>query len=163
MLVEFKNLYLDDLEKLKTEISAFSSYEDLVKVQRDITNSPGNLCLHLCGNLQHYIGATLGNTGYIRNRDFEFSSKNYTKKILLQEIDKTIEAINFTFSKLKETDLAKLYPETPHWKGYSVELVLITCANHFSYHLGQINYHRRLLTLKNKLKILKFNFRVLIL
>ena len=102
----------------------------------------------MCGNFQHYVGAKLGNTGYVRNRDFEFTDKNYTKEILLNEIDKTVEAIKTTFSVLKEEDLANLYPETDYWPGFSVEMVLITCATHFSYHLGQINYHRRLLPSK---------------
>ena len=67
-------LFERDLEALKTEIQAYSAEAALWKVQGTIKNSAGNLALHLAGNLQHFIGAILGNTGYIRNRDYEFSA-----------------------------------------------------------------------------------------
>jgi hypothetical protein len=68
--------FLRDLEKLKTEISSFKDESNLWKISGDIKNSAGNLCLHLCENLQHFIGAVLGNSGCVRNRDAEFSRKN---------------------------------------------------------------------------------------
>jgi len=64
-----------DLNKLEEEINLYSSEETIWKIDREIKNSGGNLCLHLCGNLQHFIGAILGKTGYIRNRDNEFIAK----------------------------------------------------------------------------------------
>jgi hypothetical protein len=76
MLDELKGLYLTDIEKLKDEISSYKNESDLSIVRGEILNSSGNLCLHLCGNLQTYLGAMLGNSGYVRNRDKEFSEKN---------------------------------------------------------------------------------------
>lgn len=69
-----------DLQKLATEVSAFKYEENLWKTDIDIKNSAGNLSLHVCGNLQHFIGAVLGNSGYIRNRDAEFSQKKYIER-----------------------------------------------------------------------------------
>ncbi len=148
MLKDLQDLFVWDLQKLKNEISSYKTDSDLTIIRGTILNSPGNLCLHLCGNLQNYIGASLGNTGYKRDRDKEFSQKEFTIASLISEIDKTTDAINLTFSKLNESDLNNTYPETPYWKGFSVAQVLIICSNHFNYHLGQINYHRRLLESK---------------
>ena len=53
-----------DLEKLKTEISSFKDEKKIWEISGEVKNSAGNLCLHLCGNLQHFIGAALGNSGY---------------------------------------------------------------------------------------------------
>lgn len=145
MLNELKELYLKDIEKLKIEISSYKNESDLAIVKGQILNSAGNLCLHLCGNLQTYLGAMLGNSGYIRNRDKEFSEKNYTKTSLLAEIDKAKSAVELCFSKITEADFNNKFPETPHWEGYSIIHVLIICEAHLTYHLGQINYHRRLL------------------
>ena len=139
-------MYLENLEKLRGEISSYKDDSDLYKVEGLISNSAGNLCLHLCGNIQNYLGAMLGKTGYIRNRDLEFSSKDFTKLSLLAEIEKAKDSVEVTFNKIAESDLDKLYPETPYWNGFSVRHVLVICLEHFNYHLGQINYHRRLLT-----------------
>ena len=76
MIETLSQLFLRDLDKLKTEITSFKDEKKIWEISGDIKNSAGNLCLHLCGNLQHFIGAVLGNSGYVRNRDAEFSRKN---------------------------------------------------------------------------------------
>ncbi|MCU0365470.1 MAG: hypothetical protein MUE93_07380 [Ignavibacteriaceae bacterium] len=84
MIETLTQLFLRDLEKLKTEISSFKDEKKIWELSGDIKNSAGNLCLHLCGNLQHFIGAVLGNSGYVRNRDAEFSRKKMIfKKFIL--------------------------------------------------------------------------------
>jgi hypothetical protein len=80
-------LYERDLAKLRTEIESYSNEADLWKTSEGISNSGGNLCQHLTGNLQHFFGAVLGGTGYARNRDAEFASKGTTKADLLADID----------------------------------------------------------------------------
>ena len=69
-------LFQRDLEKLKTEITSYNDKNKMWEVKGKISNSAGNLCLHVCGNLQHFIGAVLGNSGYGRNREAEFNKKN---------------------------------------------------------------------------------------
>ncbi len=84
MIQTYLQFFLRDLNKLKEEISLYKNENDLWAVKGDVKNSGGTLALHLIGNLKHFIGAQLGNTGYIRNRDKEFSDKNIPKeKILL--------------------------------------------------------------------------------
>jgi len=145
MLKILGNLFIGDLEKLKTEITSYKTEENLWKISGEILNSAGNLCLHLCGNLQHFIGAILGNSGYIRNRDAEFSRKDIPIGELVAKIDSTIEAVHDTFAKLKEDDLQKIYPINVFGYEMTTEYLLTHMATHFTYHLGQINYHRRLL------------------
>jgi len=138
-------LYQRDLEKLKTEITSYKNEENLWKISGDIKNSAGNLCLHLCGNLQHFIGAVLGNSGYVRNRDAEFSKKNVTIRELVAEIELTINVLKKTLAQLREADLQNIYPINVFGYEMTTEYLLTHMAAHFNYHLGQINYHRRLL------------------
>lgn len=138
-------LFERDLKRLKSEISEYGNESDLWLVDKGIKNSAGNLCLHIAGNLQHYIGATLGNTGYVRNRDGEFSRKDVPKDELLQLIDMTSEVITETLAQLTEDQLAVKYPIKVMDQEITTATFLIHLQGHLNYHLGQINYHRRLL------------------
>ena len=138
-------LFQRDLEKLKTEISSFIDEKKIWKISGDVKNSTGNLCLHLCGNLQHFIGAILGNSGYVRNRDAEFSRKNVPLKELVDEIELTAQIVEKTLKELKEEELTKTFPINVFGYEMTTEYFLIHLTTHLNYHLGQINYHRRLL------------------
>jgi uncharacterized damage-inducible protein DinB len=138
-------LFLRDLEKLKTEITSYKDEKNMWEVSGDLKNSTGNLCLHICGNLLHFIGATLGNTGYIRKRNLEFSKKNVPVDELVQEIDKTLQVVKQTLNELKEEKLAETYPINVFGKEMTTGFFLTHLTTHLSYHLGQINYQRRLL------------------
>jgi len=145
MIAILTQLFNRDLEKLKTEISSFKGEKNLWKISGDIKNSAGNLCLHLCGNLQHFIGAVLGNSGYVRNRDTEFSRKNVSLKELVNEIELTANIVEKTLKELKEEELTKTFPINVFGFEMTTEYFLIHLISHLNYHLGQINYHRRLL------------------
>jgi uncharacterized damage-inducible protein DinB len=145
MIETLTKLFLKDLDKLKTEISSFKDETNLWNISGDIKNSSGNLCLHLCGNLQHFIGAVLGNSGYVRNRDAEFSKKNVPIRELVAEIVLTSKVVQETFVKLSEDDIQKNYPINVFGYEMTTEYLLTHMAAHLNYHLGQINYHRRLL------------------
>lgn len=133
------------LSQLKDEIKAYSNESDLWLKSGDISNSAGNLCLHICGNLQHFVGAVLGNTGYIRQRDEEFSRQDVSKVTLLDEIEKTMEVVTKTLEGFDKNKLEEPYPQNVLGKELSISYFLIHLTSHLSYHLGQINYHRRLL------------------
>ena len=142
-------LFKRDLNILNVEINAYSDESNLWITNSEIKNSPGNLCLHICGNLQHFIGAVLGNTGYVRNRDEEFSKKNIPKDELLNSIDNTKEVILNVLESLSEDQLANDYPIDVFKKKMTATHFLIHLLSHLNYHLGQINYHRRLLDKHN--------------
>jgi uncharacterized damage-inducible protein DinB len=140
-----KTLYTRDLAKLKLEITLYNSEENIWRIDQNILNSAGNLCLHLVGNLNTYIGAELGNTSYIRNRSEEFSLKNVPRQELINKIDRTIEMLEIVVGSLTEDQLKSEFPRAVADDKVSTEYFLIHLAMHLSYHLGQVNYHRRLL------------------
>lgn len=139
------NLFERDLNKLKDEINLFINEKDIWIISGEIKNSPGNLCLHVCGNLKYFIGAILGNTGFVRDREKEFSLKNVPREELLQNINETWDVIKSTLSKLEENKFENKYPIEVFSKEMTTEYFLIHLTTHLSYHLGQINYLRRLL------------------
>ena len=137
-------LYQRDLDKLKIEVGQYASDEQLWSVSDGITNSGGNLALHLVGNLKYFIGAVLGKSGYVRDRDAEFALKSVSQADLLTAIDEASEAVTSTLAKLNADDLAAIYPIEVFGHPMTTEAFLIHLSTHLNYHLGQINYHRRL-------------------
>ena len=142
-------LFRRDLEKLKAEIDAYQMEDNLWISNDMISNSAGNLALHLVGNLNHFIGATLGNSGYVRQRDLEFSLKNVPKIELKTQIDETIVMVESILSMLTEADLEKEYKRRVTEDFMTTEFFLVYLTIHLSYHLGQVNYHRRFLDIKS--------------
>ena len=145
MISIIKTLLERDLQRLKSEIAQYHDEETIWHIEENIANPAGNLCLHLTGNLNTYIGAALGNTGYIRNRDLEFSAKNIRRDELLKGIEDVMQVINKTLDKLTDDDLIKEFPMQVFENKTSTGYMLVHLATHLSYHLGQVNYHRRLL------------------
>ncbi len=145
MTHEINQVIQHHLKQLSKEISAYRDESNLWLLQGDISNTAGNLCLHLCGNLQHFIGAVLGNTGYVRNRDNEFNLKNVPRSELLAEIEQTATAVEQTLETLSPQALTDTYPIEVFGQPMTTGYFLIHLAAHLGYHLGQINYHRRLL------------------
>lgn len=141
------SVLLRDLDKLEKEISLYPDTPSLWLVKGGINNPAGNLCLHLCGNLQYYIGTILGNTGYVREREKEFSLKDIPARELVLQIIQTKEVIRQTLPELDETILAKDYPVVVFDGPMNTQYFLIHLAGHLNYHLGQVNYHRRLTAL----------------
>ncbi len=140
-------LFTRDLALLKKEIEAYPDTASIWKVEGKITNSAANLCLHLCGNLQHFIGAVLGNTDYIRNREQEFlPNQGISQSALIAEIEKTKDVVLATLSNLDVTTLQNDYPQQVLGRTFSTVGFLMHLAGHLNYHLGQINYHRRIIT-----------------
>lgn len=134
-----------DLNKLREEISSYKDESSLWIVRGEVSNSAGNLALHIIGNLKHFIGATLGNTGYARQRDLEFSTKNVPREELLKAIEETIYIVEETLIAIPEEDYEKNFPLEKHGEVISIGHMLLHLLTHLNYHLGQVNYHRRLI------------------
>lgn len=146
MLVEsLITLFNRDLAKLKTEISLYHDEKNIWRIEKDIANSAGNLCLHLVGNLNTYIGAVIGHTNYVRNRDLEFSLKDIPQAELVRKIEATVTVVNETLNNVTDKTLEEEYPMLVFEKKTSTAYFLMHLTTHLAYHLGQINYHRRLL------------------
>lgn len=138
-------LFARDLNKLKREIESYQSEKNLWFIDKNITNSGGNLCLHLIGNINTYIAAEFGKSGYIRQRDLEFSSKDIPKSELIKMIDQTIVDVEFALQQITPETLHSEYPILVFDEKKTTEFFLTHLATHLTYHLGQINYHRRLI------------------
>ncbi|WP_281239799.1 DUF1572 family protein [Flavobacterium praedii] len=145
MIETLITLFNRDLNKLKIEIQSYQNESKIWYTQKEISNSAGNLCLHIIGNLNTYIGAQIGKTNYIRNRELEFSNKNVPKSVLLTQIDETIIMLNHSLKMVSNEDLIKEHPILIFENKTSTEFLLIHLTTHLAYHLGQINFHRRLL------------------
>lgn len=140
-----ESIFKRDLLRLHAEIEMYKTEEKIWVLDKDIANTAGNLCLHLVGNLNTYIGAILGNSGYIRDREAEFSLKNMPRPELLKKIKDTIIVVENGLKLLTEQQLEMEYPILVLKEKTSTAYFLVHLATHLSYHLGQINYHRRLL------------------
>lgn len=141
-------LFEQGLTKLSTEIEQYPDDASLWIPLEGITNPGGNLCLHLNGNLQHFLGAVLNDSGYVRNRDAEFSLKNISKKKLLDEVEATRMSVRDTLEQLSKKTLEQTYPIQLFDEPVTTEYMLVYLLSHLNYHIGQINYHRRLATTK---------------
>jgi hypothetical protein len=144
------NVITRELKALRREIETYPSEDGLWEVLPGTANPGGNLALHLAGNIQYFLGNVLGNNGYVRNRDAEFGSRDVPRNELLHEIDNAIAAVQAGMSKISEADLAKPYPEAVGGVSSTTGAFLAHFATHLAYHLGQVDYHRRILTGESK-------------
>jgi hypothetical protein len=145
MIQPYLEFFLRDLNKLKEEILLYKNENDLWKVESEIQNSAGTLALHLIGNLKHFIGAQIGFTGYVRNRDREFSDRNISREKLVFEVEEAISIVKTVLPTIKDEDFSKEFPVEMYGAKRNTGYIILSLSTHFCYHLGQINYHRRLL------------------
>lgn len=137
--------YERDIRKLIDELNAFTNEENLWKTHGSIQNASGNLALHIVGGLNHLIGATLARTGYVRNRDQEFTIKGVERNVIVTQLEELIPMINTTFKALTPEQLETNYPIFFDQPNTSIGYVLVQLLAHLNYHLGQVNYLRRML------------------
>jgi len=147
---DIRTILLRDLESLRKEVEAYPDSKTIWAVKDGITNSAGTLTLHLCGNLQHFIGAVLGKSGYVRDRDDEFTSRDLSADELLKEIAATSAAVEKTLDQLADNVLLADYPVQVGGRTLPTGRFLIHLCTHLAFHLGQIDYHRRLVTGNNE-------------
>ena len=134
-----------ELRALKREIEAYPTQESLWLRPSGIANSAGTLALHLIGNLQYLIGTQLGDTGYVRHREAEFTARNVSTEDLLRGIDETIAVVEAVLPGVGEDRMKATYPiEVAGVRMRTDDFLVHLCA-HLAYHLGQVDYHRRLL------------------
>jgi uncharacterized damage-inducible protein DinB len=131
---------------LKREVEAYPSEGALWQRVPGISNVAGTLVLHLTGNLQHYFGARLGGTGYIRDRAAEFARRDVPRSELLGQIEAARAAVKAAVSRMRESELAAEFPEAVGGVRVETGEYLIHLLTHFAYHLGQIDSHRRVVT-----------------
>lgn len=139
------NLYEKDLRVLIDEVNQFKNEEDLWRTEGSVKNPAGNLVLHITGGLNHFFGATLAHTGYVRTRDQEFSKKGVKKADLVKGLEEVIAIVSQTLNKLEQRDLEAEYPIIFDGEKKTTMFIVVRMYAHLSYHLGQVNYLRRIL------------------
>lgn len=139
-------MLLRELVTLRKEVEGYPSDEHLWRLVPGISNSGGTLTLHLTGNLLHFIGAVLGKTGYVRDRDAEFSTRGLSRSELLNRVDQTTATLAQTFKTLTDEVLQSRYPEAVAKMRVTTGDFLVHLLSHLAYHLGQIDYHRRIIS-----------------
>lgn len=135
------------LARLADEVQAYPDSASLWRTLPGISNSGGTLALHLAGNLQHWIGACLGGNGYVRDRSAEFGERGTPRHEILVRIERARETTVSVLSELDARALGVTFPDLPdHYAGQSTAWFLGHLLAHLGYHLGQLNYHRRVVT-----------------
>ena len=141
-----KTMILRELRALDREIAAYPDDDSLWTTPAGAPNSAGNLALHLAGNLRHFIGAALGKTGYVRDRDSEFSAKGLSRDELRAIVADAITELSNAFDTITDAQLNSVYPLPIQERKLEASEFLVHLAVHLGYHLGQVDYHRRLST-----------------
>src|SRR3954452_1489099 len=135
-----------ELRSLRLELEAYPDERLIWALPAGLPNSAGTLALHLAGNLRHYVGALLGGTGYIRNRDEEFAARDLPRADVLAQISEAEAAVESTLPRLSEAQMSLPFPEPIREHHLRTGEMLVQLAVHLAYHLGQVSYHRRLVT-----------------
>jgi len=138
-------LFERDLNRLVIELEQFKNKSTIWETANGISNSAGNLSFHLIGNLNHFVGHILGKTNYKRNRSYEFEGKDVPAEELIKEIKALQLVISSSLKGLNTKEFSKPFPIQVFDRPYSIEEMLIHLLGHLNYHLGQINYLRRVL------------------
>jgi len=141
---------LRDLHDVRREVEAYPDDAALWKTAPGITNPGGTLALHLAGNMQHYIGTVLGCSTYVRNRDAEFSQRGLTREQVLRRLDEAMADVDDSLRHLTDDELGQPFPERVGEMSLLTGQFLIHCLAHMGYHLGQLDYHRRMVTGVNR-------------
>jgi hypothetical protein len=136
------NFYERDIRKMIEELNSFKNTGNLWRTQGSVKNSSGNLALHIIGGMNHLIGATLAQTGYVRDRDQEFIRKGVERGELVAQLEELIPMIRKTVNAINmEAEYPRMFDDEKRSNGY----VLVQLSLHLNYHLGQVNYLRRIL------------------
>jgi len=134
-----------ELRTLAREVDAYPSDAALWQVVPGVKKSGGTLALHLAGNVSHYIGAVLGRTGYVRDRPAEFALRDVPRAEVKARVQDALASVEQALSELPPVSLEAPYPEALAGRTLGTEQFLVHLVAHFGYHLGQIDYHRRML------------------
>ena len=135
-----------DVNAVRRELEAYPDEASVWALPPGVANSGGTLALHLAGNLQHFFGAVLGGASYKRDRAAEFAKPDVPRSALIVELEAAIVSVGLGISQVSEARLAEEFPEAIAGHRIVTGEWLIHLVAHTGYHLGQIDYHRRLVT-----------------
>lgn len=146
LIHDLSTLFLRDLDGLRREVEIYPDDAAPWAELPGLPNRGGTLVLHLAGNLRHFVGAILGGSGYVRDRDLEFSARGVSRAELLEKVAAARQEVEAALAALDPEVLDKDYPLPLGGRIISTRQFLIHLAMHLTFHLGQIDYHRRAAT-----------------
>jgi hypothetical protein len=146
LIDDVRRILTRELEAFAREVELFPDDEVLWKISPGVTNSAGNLALHACGNLRHFVGAVLGGTGYVRDRPAEFATRAGRREDVARALRDTASVVATALARVPEVALAEPYPEPHDGVQLPCGRFLLHLCVHLSFHLGQAGYLRRSLT-----------------
>ena len=139
-------LFDRDLAVLEREVSLYPEDAPLWKEVPGQPTRGGNLALHLAGNLRHFVGGVLGGSGYVRHREAEFEQRGLTREAVIAEVRAARTDVAAALAKLDPARLDEPFPEAIRGHLLPTRMVLAHLLTHLSFHLGQLDYHRRVAT-----------------
>lgn len=142
----FRAVMLRDLAAVRAELAAYDTDEQLWELPAGLPNPAGSLALHLAGNIQHFIGAALGGTDYVRDRDGEFGRRGVSRQELDEQLAAAHQVVDQVLAGITDDQLAAPFPVALGGVTLRTDVALAHLAGHLTYHLGQLDYHRRVVT-----------------
>lgn len=139
-------MFRRELRCLIREVELFPDDATLWRTIPGITNSAGNVALHVAGNLCHFVGVVLGATGYVRQREREFAQREGTRAEVVADLEAAIAAVEAGLAAATEATLSAPFPVPIGGHRMSTRRCLLHLEAHLAFHLGQAGYLRRTLT-----------------
>lgn len=143
---EARVLLTRELETFAREIELFPDDEAPWRTLPGVTNSAGVLARHVCGNLKHFVGAVLGGSGFVRDRDAEFAAREGSRAELARELRETASLVAEVLPRVTDEALAGPYPQPVGGVEVPCDRFLLHLCTHLALHLGQAGYLRRAVT-----------------
>jgi hypothetical protein len=141
---DLASLYTRELGRLAEEIAAYPDDAAVWSTVGAQKNPPGALALHVVGGLLAMVGAELGHTGYVRDRDLEFSGRGVARDEIVRRIQECRTLVTGIVARLTDEQLSGPYPgrTPPIMQGATTRAFLIHLIWHVGWHTGQVYYHR---------------------
>ena len=146
LAADVRCLLVRELDAFLREVALFPDDDSLWRVVPGVSNPAGTLALHIAGNLQHFVGAVLGGSAYVRDRAAEFSTRGWSRDRVATELKAARGAVETALSRLDDRTLAAPYPAVPNGLAVRTDRFLLHLVAHAAFHLGQAGYVRRIVT-----------------
>lgn len=147
---DYARFFGRELATVRDQLLAYPDNSSVWALPNGLPNSAGTLALHIAGNLRWFIGAQLGGSGYVRDRDAEFASRDIDRAELVRKIEAASDEVTRALATLDDSRLDEPFPLEVAGVRLPTGRFIGHLAVHLGYHLGQMDYHRRIVTGVNK-------------
>ncbi len=135
-----------DLGGMIAELEGYPDDPSLWQLPPGFVNSAGTLALHAAGNLRHFVGHVLGGSDYVRDRNREFTARDLARVALIDDLETARREVSRALEGLDPARADEPFPVPLGSVQVSTSRALIHLTAHLGWHLGQVDYHRRIVT-----------------